>query len=109
MNCSKRAIVFIRSGQQSPPGEFLGFLKITNFGSYLVYCVDGLTREQYPAGWLNVIDETGSEIEKNTAAAAAGTGISLGFNPWGFIESPLPWWLWLLIVTGVYLYFKEES
>jgi len=110
MDCLKRAIVFVRSGTQSPPGVFLGFIKITPAGAYAYYCVDGLDRSQYPEGWLSVIDEEGNEIEKNTASAAQpGTGISLGFNPWGILDSPLPAWLWMFIIGATIIYLKEKK
>src|SRR5690554_4891076 len=111
MQCSKRAIVFIRSGNQPPAGTFLGFQKIVPSGAYAYYCVDGLTIDQYPEGWLSVIDEQGNEIEKNATAQQAqpGTGVSLGFNPWGILDSPLPAWLWMFIIGAIIIYLKEKK
>ncbi len=36
-----------------------------------------------------------------------GEGTSLGFNPFFGFDSPLGFWLWLLILTGGYFYFKK--
>jgi hypothetical protein len=109
--CQKRALVFqAGTGTQTIPpggGEFLGFQKITPQGAYVWFCVDGLLKEFYPAGWLAVYDRTGKEIEKNIEAAS-GAGMSLGFNPFFGIDSPLPFWLWLLILgIGLYTLTKD--
>lgn len=36
-----------------------------------------------------------------------GEGTSFGFNPLFGFDSPLGFWLWLLILTGGYFYFKK--
>jgi hypothetical protein len=109
--CSKRLIVFVPKNYVSPPGEFLGFEKITQVGAYVVYCADNVDLQFYPAGWLYVEDETGQRVDSNpgvikiveeaedTGIVPGGGSFSTGWNPWGLININLPWWLWLAVAA----------
>lgn len=110
MSCDLRLRVFVPKNQSPPAGEFLGFEKITPEGAFVIFCVDGIERKFYPQGWLSVIDKNGVEVLKNAQGALpSGEGTSFGFNPFFGFDSPLPFWLWLLVVLGVgYVVLKDK-
>lgn len=110
--CSKGIVVFYKkdAGVITVPMPFLGFQKITQAGTYSIYCAEGYQREDYPEGWLYEVDEKGNKIPgtDNPEANDPEEG-NLGISPIGFPLFGLPGWLWLLIVAGVLIYYGSDE
>jgi len=105
--CEKRIVVLIKSGDPQPNLMLLGIQKITPLGSYVIFCADGISRNNYPDGWLYVYDRTGKKIDENIMALP-GQGVSTGINPFGLISwDLLPSWLWILLIFGLIVWIKD--
>ena len=105
--CNKRIEVLVKHGDPSPQLELLGIKKITPLGAHLIFCVDGITKPFYPAGWLYVYDRNGNKIDENIMALP-GQGVSTGINPFGLISwDLLPSWLWILLLFGLIVWIKD--
>ena len=110
--CGKRIVVFYpkSTGVITPKLPLLGIQKITNKGTYSIYCADGYDSKDYPAGWLYEVDENGNEKPgtANPKAPDPEKG-NLGLFPFGLGLISLPSWLWIVIVIGGLIYLSNEN
>jgi hypothetical protein len=110
--CGKRIVVYYpkSTGVITPKMPFLGIRKVTEQGTYSIYCADGYLPKDYEKGWLYEVDEKGDKIPgtDNPETHDPQEG-NLGIFPFGLPWISLPSWMWLLVVAGVLIYISSGN